>query len=171
MLATPTITDNLKKFRQECTAQQMKFIAGVTPFGYANFLAGQRPDLAEGMPVRKAAFLVKDGKLVPFDDTTKLVNPSFEQVKGDKPVGWDVDEPGKISFVDSDVKCEGKSSLRQQNPAGGHCRLSQKIKVLPWHYYHVSAMVKTQDWTGKDMRVFGMAGNPTANRLPWTGSR
>jgi hypothetical protein len=167
-VAAPNVMDNLKKFRQECTAQKMKFIAAVAPFGYADNLLVADPNLAEGMPVRGEAFVVKDGKLVPFDDAPKLVNPSFEEVNGDKPVGWDMDGAGKISFADHDVKFDGKSSLRQQDP-GGVCRLWQKIKVLPWHYYHVSAMVKTQDWTGRDMRIFALAGNadgPSSN-LNW----
>jgi hypothetical protein len=168
-IVPPNVADNLKKFRQECTAQKMKFIAGVTPFGYADAFLANDPNLVEGMPVRQATFIVKDGKLVPFDDTTKLVNGSFEEFKGDKPVGWEVDGAGKVSFADNAVSFDGKSSLRQQDPAGGHCRLWQKIKVLPWHYYHVSAMVKTQDWTGKDMRIFGMAGNPDTQHsvLDW----
>ena len=158
-LQPPSMIANLKKFRQECTAQKMKFIAGVTSFGYAGFLLASDPNLVEGMPVRAATFVVKDGKLTPFDETTKLINPSFEEFKGEKPAGWEVDGPGKIAFADSDVKFDGESSLRQQDPGPGHCRAWQKIKVLPWHYYHVSAMVKTQGWTGKDMRIFALAGN------------
>jgi hypothetical protein len=43
---------------------------------------------------------------------------------------------------------------------GGHARASQKVKVRPWCYYHLSVKVKTEDWTGKDCRLFALAGSP-----------
>jgi hypothetical protein len=161
-LATPQVTGNMKKFRKACTDENMKFIAAVAPFGYCSDLLANDASLAEGIPVRKAAFIVKDGSLAPFDDTTKLVNPSFDQFSGDKPIGWDADDPGKASFADTAVKCDGKSSLRQEaaTAANGHCRVSQRVSVLPWHHYHLGVMVKTQGWTGRDMRVCAMAGKP-----------
>ncbi|MFB3894565.1 MAG: hypothetical protein ACE15C_21395 [Phycisphaerae bacterium] len=176
-LQPPTYADALKKFRAACAEQKMKLIVAVTPFGYADTFLTHDPNLAEGMPVRKATFIVKDGKLVPFDDTTKIVNGSFEQwAKENLPAGWEVDEPGKVSFADDSVKSDGKFSLRQQDPSIGdpqhaHGRAWQKIKVKPWHYYHVTAMVKTEDWTGKDMRIFGFAGNPEGDgsTLNWQG--
>jgi hypothetical protein len=167
-LQPPDVAQRLKKFRDDCTAEKMKFIAGVTPFGYCDMLLTNDPNLCEGMPVRNATFVVQDGKLVPFDDTTKIVNPSFEEVKGNAPVGWDADDPGTVSFIDDQVKSDGKSSLRMQDPAAKrpNARVTQKIKVQPWHYYHLSVMVKTEDWTGKDMRVFGMAGAPLNWQVP-----
>ena len=164
-LQPPAYTENVKKFRAACTDEKMKFIAGVTPFGYADTFLTHDPSLAEGMPVRRATFTVKDGRLVPFDDTIRLVNGSFEEFKGNVPTGWNVDEPDAVSFADEQVKADGKFSLRQQDPATGdpkhaHGRVWQKLKLKPWQYYHVSAMVKTEDWTGKDMRIFGFAGDP-----------
>src|SRR5579862_1826455 len=55
--------DNMKKFRQACTDNKMDFIACVLPMGYCDMFLATDPDLAEGMPVRDAAFVVKDGKL------------------------------------------------------------------------------------------------------------
>ncbi|MGD0091897.1 MAG: hypothetical protein ABSE73_18440 [Planctomycetota bacterium] len=161
-LQPPAVTARLRKFREDCTAEKMKFIAAVTPFGYADTFLTNDPNLCEGMPVRNAVFVVKDGKLVPGDDKPLLVNPSFEEFKNDNPKGWYADSPGVVSFADEQVKFEGKSSLRQQDPGGKrpNARVSQKIQVKPWQYYHVSVMVKTEDWTGKDMRVMGFAGDP-----------
>jgi hypothetical protein len=162
-LQPPEVCERLKKFRAACTEEKMKFIAGVTPFGYADCFLTNDPNLCEGMPVRNATFVVKDGKLVPFDDTTKLQNPSFEEFKDNNPVGWTADSPGTVSFADDQVKSEGKFSVRQQDPAPAkrpNARVAQRIKVKPWHYYHVSVMVKTEDWLGKDMRVMAFAGDP-----------
>jgi len=161
-LQPPEVMARLRKFRQDCTAEKMKFIAGVTAFGYADMLLTNDPNLCEGMPVRDATFIVKEGKLVPFDDTVKIANPSFEEFKNNNPVGWSADSPDTVSFADEQVKSDGKCSLRQEEPGGKrpNARVSQQIKVKPWQYYHVSVMVKTEDWTGKDMRVMGFAGNP-----------
>ena len=68
------------------------------------------------------------------------------------PTGWSfVDQPGKITFIDSMVKFEGRSSLRMQDigphdPQYGHGRACQALRVKPFRYYHVSAAVKTQDF-------------------------
>ena len=162
------VKDNIKEFRKACTDEGMKFIACVASFGYSDVMLSNDPNLAEGMPVRDAEFIVKGGKLVPFDDTTKLVNGGFEEWKGNVPVGWTVDEPDKLSFCDKEVKKSGEASLRQQDvkgvvAAGGHARMMQKIKVKPWHYYHVSVWVKSEDCTNKDWRIFAYDGEIPLN--------
>lgn len=153
----------LKAFRKVCSDEGVKLILSVCPMGYATEFLSHDPNLAEGMPVRGATFIAKDGKLVPFDDTTKLVNGSFEEWKDNVPVGWTVDEPGKITFKDGDVKADGGASVRQQDVAAGdkhgRGRIYQKIKVKPWHYYHVTAKVKTENNTGKDWRIFAHGGS------------
>ena len=155
-LATPTILKNLKRFRDAARTANMDIIACVAPFGYADFILSNDPNLAEGMPVRKTEFVVKDGKLVPFDETTKLINGGLEDWKGDAPVSWDVEKPGKISFRD-EAAHGGKACLRQENPQGTG-RLRQKIAVQPWHYYHISVWIKTEECTSKDWRITAFDG-------------
>ena len=82
-------------------------------------MAAALPITPEGMPVREATFVVKEGRLVPFDDTTKLTNGSLDEWGKHGPAGWSVDEPGKISFRDEAVKHEGAASLRQEEVAAG----------------------------------------------------
>ena len=110
------------------------------------------PNLAEGLPVIDAPFVAKDGRLVPADDSARLVNGGFEQSNNNTPTGWSfVDQPGKITFIDTAVKFEGRCSLRMQDiglhdPQHGHGRACQTLTVKPFHYYHVSVAVKTQDF-------------------------
>jgi len=146
---------NFKKFRQLCRDLKLAFIPEVAPMGYcADFLIDD-PNLAEGMPVRNAPFIVKDGKLVPDATGIGVKNGSFEEFTGNTPAGWDdVTDPGSISFIDSSEKSDGKASLRQENAKKrGISRFTQNIKVTPWQYYHVSLMVKTQDYESRDFRI------------------
>ena len=154
---------NVQRLRRACTEQGMQLIAPVCPMGYcAEFLAAD-PHLAEGMPVRGAAFQVREGKLVPVDDTTRLNNGSLEKWKGDVPVGWTVDRPGSQSFRDNQVRWQGRPTLRQEHARKGPMRLMQKVKVRPWQYYHLSVMARTEDCTSGDFRIFAMGTSPTSN--------
>ena len=145
--------ENLKKFRQACTDAKMDLYVGVASFGYAGEMLALDANLAEGMPVRNAPFVVKDGKLVPADDL-KLLNGGLETFTGDEAKSWTGSTPGKVTFVDDKVKSEGKVSIRIQDPGDdkGHGRIAQQVKVRPFQYYHLSAMVKTEGFTGKDLR-------------------
>jgi hypothetical protein len=114
--------------------------------GYSNDLLGRDVNLAEGLPVKDAPFIVQGGKLVPADDSCHLANGDFEKHNGNQVAGWDwADEPGKVTFVDTEVKHHGDASLRMQ-AASGNERIMQKLQVQPWRYYHVSLWVKTQDF-------------------------
>ncbi len=153
---------NVHTLRQACTEHQMALVVHCCSMGYsAEFLAAD-PNLAEGMPVRGATFVVRDGQLVPVDDALRLVNGSLDKWKGDTPVGWTADRPGAVSFRDDEVRYEGRPTLRQDHTAGKGrpARLSQKIAVLPWHYYHVSVMAKTDDCTSSDFRIFAIPAGP-----------
>ena len=163
---------NLATVRQACRDGQMLFIPCVTPFGYSEGFLSNDPNLAEGMPVREADFTVKDGKLVPCDDTAVLKNGGLEEWKGNVPVGWTVDAPDKISFRDETTAHEGKNCLRQEavsvGDQHGHGRIFQKLAVLPWHYYHASVWVKTENCTSRDWRFFAFDESKNM-QLNWQG--
>ena len=146
---------NVRRLRQACTEHEMELIVPVCPVGYAAEFLAADPNLAEGMPVRKALFVVRDGKLTPRDDLARLVNGSLEQWKRGSPVGWTVDQPGSVSCKDDEVTYDGKPTLRQDHSASkrGVVRVLQTIKVQPWHYYHVSVMAKTENCSSSDFRI------------------
>ena len=144
--------DNVRRFREALRARKLACIACVCPIGYSNDLLGLDPNLAEGLPVVDAAFVARDGKLMPDDDDIHAINGGFEKSKNNMPAGWSfVDQPGKISVIDTDVKYEGRASLRmndigRHDPANGHGRACQALTVKPFHYYHVSVAVKTRNF-------------------------
>ena len=143
---------NVRRVRLACRDRKIACIACVCPIGYANDLLGRDPNLAEGLPVVDARFVASGRRLLPADDSARLLNGGFEQSHNNMPTGWAfVDQPGKISFMDTSVKFEGRASLRMEDiglhdPQNSHGRACQTLAVKPFHYYHVSAVVKTQDF-------------------------
>jgi hypothetical protein len=145
----PQYDQNVKKVRQAARELKLKFISSC--LSQTGDLMSVNPNLAEGMPVKDAPFVVKDGKLAPGDEDCKPVNLGLEETKRpNELVGWNVDFPGKCSFVDTEVKCAGKPSLRfddiSVNSSYGNGRAFQTVKCKPWRYYHISVMIKTQDF-------------------------
>ena len=106
-------------------------------------------------------------------ETELIINGGFEEHSGHRPIGWRfVDQPGQITFIDQEVKCEGSCSLRMQdigrhNPQHGHGRACQTIEVEPFRYYHVSVAVKTQEFeAARDVRIAVLAeGGATLNHI------
>ncbi len=143
---------NVRRVRQACRDRKIACIACVCPIGYSNDLLSRDPNLAEGLPVVDARFVASGRRLLPADDSARLVNGGFEQSNNNMPTGWGfVDQPGRITFIDTTVKFEGRASLRMEDiglhdPQNGHGRACQTLAVKPFHYYHVSAAVKTQEF-------------------------
>jgi hypothetical protein len=137
---------NLKRLRQAARDLNLQFIISVCDQG-ADLLSGD-PNLAEGMPVEDAPFLVKNHRLVPADDDMKLVNPGLEAADNGRVPGWYIDELGRAGFVDTQVKVEGKNSIRfediKANSPVGNGRIIQRVRVKPLRYYHLSVQVKTE---------------------------
>jgi len=148
---------NVARLRAHCRKRKLACIASVFPIGYSEGLLAHDPDLAAGLPVVGAPFVVRGRTIVPAGPAATLANPSFEQHRGHRPTGWRfADMPGKISFIDTKVVRHGKASLRMQDihthhPTHGNGRVMQTVKVQPFGYYHVSAWVKT--------KAFAAAGN------------
>jgi hypothetical protein len=168
---------NAERVKKAAAAAKLEIIPVVFPLGWSSGLLVHEPNLAEGVPVRNAPFVVKDGQalLVPTD--TGFKNGDFEAAKGDRFTGFRVqDEPGKFTFADTQTFASGKQSLRMQN-ATGNCRAAQTVAVRPWACYRMSAKVRTKDLQGGEFKflVLGKAGraltfhqthlNPTAD---WT---
>jgi len=147
----PGFAGNARKVRDACRQLKLAFIPTVFDIGASERLLARDPNLAAGLPVMDAPFIVRNGTLVPAEDPTRLLNGSFEEHQGNEPAGWTVDLPGKVCFMDSEVKYEGKPSLRMQDigqggTRRGRCSATQPLKLRPFTYYHVSAAVKTQDF-------------------------
>jgi len=161
---------NVRNVRQGIRRRKLDCIASVCPIGHSSSLLSRDPNLAAGLPVRDAPFVVRAGRLIPADDTAKIANGSFEDFRRNRPVGWRfADRPGKISFIDTAEVNHGKASLRMQDidvhdPKHGNGRVMQRLKVRPFRYYHVSAAVKTENFAAADrLRIVVLAKGVSLN--------
>lgn len=146
---SPESLRRLDALKQACDRNRIEFIPSVFSIGYGGGFLSHDRNLAEGLPVENAPFVVRgtEAQFVP-DETVRLVNGGFEEFTGNKFKGYSFhDEPGKISFVDKEVKHGGAASLRMENfkaDAHGHARVMQEVKVRPHRCYRVSLWARTE---------------------------
>jgi hypothetical protein len=138
----------LDQVKDICRRNNIEIIPIVFSIGYGGSLLVQNKNLAAGIPVRKALFVV-DGSQAHFvpDSPAEIVNPGFEQYEGDRLTGYRLqDQPGAVSFVDREIHHGGGASLRFEHFGDyqyGHARLMQELEVCPNRCYRVSCWVKT----------------------------
>ncbi|HJT34217.1 MAG TPA: hypothetical protein VJ783_19380, partial [Pirellulales bacterium] len=162
---------NARRFKATADELGLEIIPGVAPFGYSEGILAHDLNLAEGLPARDVPLRVQ-GRQAAIDSvlTDALPGGTFEERRGQTFVGWDFqDEPGKMSFIDTQVRHGGASSLRfddpaKNNPQSGNARVSKLIKVHPWGQYHASIWIKTQGFeTAHDVHMFALS--PSGRKL------
>lgn len=141
--------ERLQAIQRTAARFNLELIPSVFSVGYGGGILSHNRYLAEGLPVRDALFVVKGDRatLVP-DRPVQIVNGGFEQFTGNRLTGFDFhDQPGQVSFVDTEVFHSPKASLRMENFRSnphGHGRVMQQVSVHPYRCYRVSCWVKTE---------------------------
>lgn len=139
----------LEAIQQACERDKLELIPSVFSVGYGGGILSHNPNLAEGLPVVDARFVVSgsEARLIP-DANARIVNGGFEEFNGERFPGFGFhDEPGKISFADTNTMHSGRASLRLENFGAdphGHGRVMQSVRVTPQRCYRVSVWVKTE---------------------------
>lgn len=135
---------NVARVRAAAKELGLELVPGLFGVGYSNDLLSNDPNLAEGMPVRDALFVVKDSvaRHVP-DPAVALKDSALANRKA-----W--------GFVDENLVSEN-GALRS-DATDANARLSQKLKVQPFRQYHVSVRVKTADFKGGRAEIKAIAG-------------
>ena len=113
---SPERRARLAQLRKTCDENGVEIIPIIWSIGYGTML-GRNPNYVEGIAVTDVPYVAKDGKaMLKKDDTLLLENGDFEKHNGDRfPInGW-IDEPGKRSFADTEVKHGGECSVRLEN--------------------------------------------------------
>jgi hypothetical protein len=161
---------NTRQFKATADELQIEVIPAVAPFGYSEGILTHDPNLAEGLPARDVPLRVDgDHAVVDSQLGDVFAGGAFEERRGDTFVGWDFqDEPGKMSFVDTQVRHSGRSSVRFDDPAknsaSGNARVSKLVKVHPWGEYHASIWIKTQGFeSAAEVHMFAL--DPSGRKL------
>jgi beta-glucanase (GH16 family) len=155
--ANASYAENLKRVQKATAENGLDLIPCVMAIGYASGIVAADPNLAEGIPVKDAPYLVK-GREATFspDLPVALRGGDFEAAEANRFTGWGMqDNIGTGSFADREVYHGGHQSVRMENiskadPKYGHSRLMQAVKVQPFRQYHLSVWAKTQDFEATD---------------------
>ena len=155
--------ENADRFKQICAELDLEIIPAVASFGYSSGILAHDPNLAEGLPVRDAPFVVRGNIAAQQNSDVNLIPGDFEQRQGDAFAGWSFqDEPGAGTFADEQIKHGGATSLRIENPPGvrGNRRVSKVIKVRPWTQYHASIWMRAENFDSAGAaRMFAIGGS------------
>jgi hypothetical protein len=98
------------------------------PVGYSNSLLWHDPNLAEGLPVKDALFVVQGGQA---------------RLQADPPIAF----PETPTLVDRSVTVGGGVATVQGN--SGNARFMYRLGVPRFRSYHVSVKVRTADYTAR----------------------
>jgi hypothetical protein len=167
----------LEKVKAICRENKIEIIPIIWSVGYGSMLGVDR-NLAEGLPCKDVPFLVKgnEARLEP-DADVKIINGGFEEFQNNRMKGYKFhDQPGEVSFVDTQVFHSGKASIRFENFGKyehGHARVMQEIAVKPYRQYRVTCWVKTENLeptTAFMIQVYGGKATiaPVAFNIPAT---
>ncbi|MCX5644626.1 MAG: hypothetical protein NTZ17_08055 [Phycisphaerae bacterium] len=151
----PAFLERLAKVKEFCQSHGVEIIPNIFSVGYGGSVLAYNRNLAAGIPVKDAPFLVQNGEasLNPAR-SVHVANGGFEQYKGNQFKGYRFhDRPGEVSFVDSIVAHGGQASLRFENFGRyehGHARVMQEVEVQPQRCYRLSCWVKTEALEPRD---------------------
>lgn len=174
----PEFFRRLDQVKQACDRNGLELIPSIFSVGYGGSALAHDRNLAEGVGVRNALFLVRgnEARLVP-EDPAPLANGGFEDFTGNKLNAFNFhDQPGVVSVVDTQTRHGGNASLRLENFATdphGRARVMQEIRLRPHRSYRLSLWVKTEGLQPSNaFRIMALAGDrelaPRTFRLPET---
>ncbi len=145
----PEYFRNVKRVQKAAADARIDIIPAIVPVGTSDGLLAHDPNLAEGLPVTDAPFIVKGrtARLEP-DPSAHMRNGDLEQTRGDIFVGFSYqDDPGKTTFADHHIKHGGRTSCRMEmdpkRSSSGNYRLMQTVKLRPHACYRFSCWIKT----------------------------
>lgn len=149
-LQKPPYFRRLEAVKEICAQHRVEIIPIIFSVGYGSGVLAHDKNLAEGLPVEDAPFIARgaEARIEP-DAAARIVNGGFEEFERNRFKGFRfADEPGRITFQDTEVFKEGRASLRIENagkfsPEHGHGRIAQEVAVTPRRCYRLSCWVKT----------------------------
>ncbi|MBN2129430.1 MAG: hypothetical protein JW741_08030 [Sedimentisphaerales bacterium] len=146
----PDYFERLGRIKETCRRHGIEIVPNVFSVGYGGSVLGYDRNLAAGIPVKGAAFVVRGRRAVPAPARpVEIANAGCEEYQGHRLRAYRFhDKPGDVSFVDTNVYRSGRASLRFENFGRyehGHARIMQEVAVQPQRCYRLSCWVKTQE--------------------------
>lgn len=146
---TPDYFQRLKQVREICAERKIDIIPSFFSAGYGGSVLSHDKNLAAGLPVRDALFVVGDGKARFVEEPlARLANGSFETYQPDGIEGFAIEsKPGEVT-VDSTEAKEGRVSVRFETvsePRRQFVRLIQSVAVHPYRCYRIRCWVKAKN--------------------------
>lgn len=148
---------NLKEVKEICKDFGLEIIPMVFSVGYGSGVLAHNKNLAVGFPVKNMDFQVKKV----CKPVNLFLNSSFETFKNNRAYDYGFhDRPSEISYIDSEIRHSGHTSMRFQNftaHSSGNGRVFQNVKVIPDTEYNLSCWIKTENLSSKGsimMQVF-----------------
>jgi len=163
----PEYFRRLEAIQETCRRLNLELIPSVFSVGYGGGILSHNRYLAEGLPVKEALFVTQgDRALLTPDPSVEVVNGGFEDFSGNRFRGYNFhDQPGEVSFADTQVFHGGQASLRMENFGAnphGHGRVMQEVAVHPYRCYRVTCWVKTEELAPRGaFRIQVLAGDRT----------
>jgi len=162
----------LEQVKRICKESNIEIIPIIFSVGYGGSILSQDRNLAAGIPVKDALFVVENSQanLLP-DPAVEIVNAGFEEYDGNRFTGYRFhDRPGEVSFRDKSIFKSGKASLRFENFGKyehGHARVMQELKVHPRRCYRLSCQVKTEQLEPYGSFRISVLSTEGRNLAPW----
>ncbi len=161
----PEYFRRLEQIKQACERLKLDLIPSIFSVGYGGGVLWHDHNMAEGLPVKDALFEVRGSEAVHVPDPpVSIVNGGFEEFEGNRMKAFAFhDEPGVVSFPDTQVFHSGKASLRFENfraQSAGNARVMQEVRVHPYRCYRMSVWVKTENLQPRqNLRLLVLAGD------------
>jgi hypothetical protein len=161
----PSYRENCMRVRESARRHGLILVPALFGLGYSNDHLQLDPNLAEGLPVKDALFVVHKGEA---------------QIVADPPVALPAcgeSERPQWKFVDPTLL--GSSDTFEASDPAGNARFHQRIPVAKYRYYTVSVRVRTQDFSGEpeckvltlDGRSLSYTNLQVARTQEWTTHR
>lgn len=141
---------HVARLREVAKGAGIEIVPSVFSMGYSNDLLGRDPNLAEGLPVKGAPFIVQQGEARAVTEApTTLLNGDFSSAE--KRNGW--------KLLDEGVKIES-GVLHMSGAHGSKARASQSLKLHPYRCYHLSLRLKAENFKGLPEAKLLAGGHP-----------
>jgi hypothetical protein len=115
----------LERIKAAAVERRIALVPAIFQMGHSENLLSQDPNLAEGLPVRDQLFVVHGGVAGVVADPPVALRPEWDHRDASVSPDWVV-----------------------RDPNGRLARVWQKVRVQPFHQYHVSIKIRTKDFKG-----------------------